>query len=198
MTKECLIIFSKNPVLGKVKTRLARTIGEEKALDTYRLLLRRTRDITRNLECDKVVYYSDYVNCEDLWNSEQYKKQKQLGEDLGIRMCNALNDQFSKGYERCIIIGTDCFELTSEIIENAFKNLEDKGAVVGPAEDGGYYLIGMTKPHQQVFQGIEWSTSKVFEKTIEIFENKNVQVVLMPTLSDVDEERDLETMSEHA
>jgi hypothetical protein len=103
------MIFSKNPILGKVKTRLARSVGDEKALEIYRLLLKHTRDITKPILCDRVVYYSDFINCEDLWSHESFLKKKQTGQDLGERMANAFKDQLNE-HKSCVIIGTDCYE----------------------------------------------------------------------------------------
>ena len=121
-----LIIFVKNPVLGKVKTRLADALGEENALMIYQKLLQHTCLITTNIFADKYVFYSEYINHNDLWKNEVYKKELQYGNDLGERMKNAFEMLFQRGYKEVVIIGSDCYELTEEIIMNAFDQLKQK------------------------------------------------------------------------
>ncbi|HYI78143.1 MAG TPA: TIGR04282 family arsenosugar biosynthesis glycosyltransferase, partial [Chryseolinea sp.] len=140
MTKQLLIVFIKNPILGKVKTRLAASLGDQKALRVYKKLLDHTLRITGNLEYDKMVYYSDFVPEKDEWLGAGFKQGLQLGQDLGQKMKNAFKDGFRAGYSRIVIIGSDCFELTSYHIAKAFDSLENANVVVGPATDGGYYL----------------------------------------------------------
>ena len=113
MNKNQLIIFIKNPVLGKVKTRLAKYIGDRSALQIYLSLLKHTFKITKELEdVVKVVYYSDVVEEDDMWISTSFGKSLQEGNDLGMRMKNAFQTAFNEGAERVVIIGSDCFELT--------------------------------------------------------------------------------------
>src|SRR5450432_3229162 len=102
-----LIIFVKNPVLGKVKTRLADALGEENALLIYQKLLQHTFLITTNISADKYVFYMEYINHNDLWKNELYKKELQAGNDLGERMKNAFELLFQKAYKEVVIIGSD-------------------------------------------------------------------------------------------
>ncbi len=192
MNESILIIFAKNPVLGRVKTRLARTIGNEKALEVYCSLLSITRQVTENLPYDKVVFYSDKIEFEDpLWPEDTYLKRLQEQADLGTRMQSAFSWAFDCGYKRACIIGTDCAQLTSEIIIQAFEALRKKDFVLGPANDGGYYLLGMNTMYEKVFQNKQWSTSEVLETTLADIRSYRKQVYLLPELIDVDDEEDL-------
>jgi rSAM/selenodomain-associated transferase 1 len=191
MAKQALLIFTKNIVIGKVKTRLAATIGHEKALAVYDQLLKHTVFITKLLVIKKIVYYSSYIEKNDLWNPEYYLKKIQAGNDLGERMNNAFADAFQAGYDKVIIIGTDCPGLNAELITDAFSLLDKHDIVIGPAEDGGYYLLGMKRLYSDLFKNIHWSTSIVFEETKKQCVALSLDFCLLPTLSDVDEEKDL-------
>ena len=184
MSKNLLLIFTRNPELGKVKTRLAKTIGAEKALAIYKFLLAHTKKVTEKIACDKAVYYSVKVREDDLWNGEIYQKKQQLGEDLGIRMQNAFQDAFANGYEKVLIVGSDLIDLSEEIIENGFLQLASNDVVIGPAEDGGYYLLGMKSVHPNVFKNKNWGTSSVREETLNDLKDKKVH--LLNELNDAD------------
>ncbi|MBT5646129.1 MAG: TIGR04282 family arsenosugar biosynthesis glycosyltransferase [Polaribacter sp.] len=184
MSKNLLLIFTRNPELGKVKTRLAKTIGAEKALAIYKFLLAHTKKVTEKIACDKAVYYSVKVKEDDLWNGEIYQKKQQLGEDLGIRMQNAFQDAFANGYEKVLIVGSDLIDLSEEIIEKGFLQLASNDVVIGPAEDGGYYLLGMKSVHPNVFKNKNWGTSSVREETLNDLKDKKVH--LLNELNDAD------------
>lgn len=189
--KRLLIIFVKNPQKGKVKTRLAATLGNEKALEIYLELLERTKQITQGLAADKVVYYSEFIDEQDLWTPEVYQKALQANTDLGMRMKQAFEQAFGQGYESVCIIGSDCYELDQSILEQAFDALERQDAVAGPANDGGYYLLGMNRLHPELFENKQWSTSSVLADTLEDLKNKHCSYHLLPELTDIDEEKDL-------
>jgi rSAM/selenodomain-associated transferase 1 len=189
--KSLIIIFVKNPQLGKVKTRLAATIGAEAALEVYIKLVEHTNAITATLPIDKIVYYSDFMDDYDLFENHLYQKSVQEGVDLGVRMDRAFDASFASGYEKVAIIGSDCYELTREIILDAFNKLGDSQAVVGPAKDGGYYLLGMTAMYSRLFRGKKWSTSDVMLDTLLDLKKMDIKYRLLPTLSDVDFEEDL-------
>lgn len=181
----------RNPILGKVKTRLAATIGEQEALQVYNCLLRYTYKVTNHLKnVDKRVYYADFLNENDLWNGYDKKLQNQ-NLSLGERMKEAFAQGFDDGYEKIVIIGSDCLELSSPILENAFYELENNQSVVGPAKDGGYYLLGMNEFIPQLFENKKWSTDTVFLDTIEDLNQGNIRYSLLETLSDIDTEQDL-------
>lgn len=184
MSKNLLLIFTRNPELGKIKTRLAKTIGAEKALAIYKFLLAHTKKVTEKIACDKAVYYSVKVREDDLWNGEIYQKKQQLGEDLGIRMQNAFQDAFANGYEKVLIVGSDLIDLSEEIIEKGFLQLASNDVVIGPAEDGGYYLLGMKSVHPNIFKNKNWGTSSVREETLNDLKDKKVH--LLNELNDAD------------
>lgn len=190
--KNLLMLFVRNPELGKVKTRLAASVGPETALDIYLHLLRHTRDITQDLSMDKRVYYSERVEEEDLWPNEHYQKKVQPAGDLGGKMRAAFEAAFSEGYTSVVIIGSDCHQLTSEIINQAFEELKTHEVVIGPALDGGYYLLGMKRLYLDFFQNKRWSTEHVFPDTIADIERLHLSHTLLPYLSDIDELEDLQ------
>jgi rSAM/selenodomain-associated transferase 1 len=193
--KELLIIFAKNPEYGKVKTRLAATIGNEQALFIYQKLIEHTIAITKKISADKIVYYSDSIVEKDTWENNIYQKKLQSGTDLGERMKNAFKSSFTAGYQKVIIIGTDCFELNEEFISIAFEKMNDDDVVLGPAKDGGYYLLGMKKFYPSFFENIEWSSEKVLKQTLTTAMRLNLSVFLLPQLSDIDREPDLKDYS---
>ncbi len=181
---DCLLmIFTRNPVLGKVKTRLAKSVGDQAALNIYIFLLEHTQTITQHLKCDKAVYYSVSVPENDLWNPEIYSRKKQFGNDLGIRMKNAF-DQAFKNYGRVIVIGSDMYQITQSHIEEAFHKLDSHDVVIGPAEDGGFYLLGLKRVYAPIFENKDWGTSTVLKDTLN--DLKKHRVYLLDTLNDVD------------
>ncbi|RDC63160.1 TIGR04282 family arsenosugar biosynthesis glycosyltransferase [Adhaeribacter pallidiroseus] len=196
MNKKLLLIFVKNAVLGKVKTRLAATIGPDKAYEIYQILLKRTFEVTVALPVTKVVYYSDYTS-EDLFKPPYYNKHIQSGQDLGERMQQAFAQAFADGFREVCIIGSDCYELTEDILLQAFEKLERNDVVIGPAEDGGYYLLGMKELHPSLFTGKNWSTDSVLPDTLNNVKANGQSVALLPQLTDVDEEKDLSTIPLH-
>ena len=190
MSKNLLLIFTRNPELGKVKTRLAKSIGNKNALDIYNLLLNKTKEITQNTTCDKAVYYSIKVRENDIWEASIYQKHQQEGKDLGVRMQNAFKKSFTTGYQKVIIIGSDLFDLTENHIHDAFEKLETNDVVIGPAEDGGYYLLGMKKLEPHIFENKDWGTSSVREETLKDLQKVNVH--LLEELNDIDVIEDIE------
>jgi rSAM/selenodomain-associated transferase 1 len=190
MTSSALIIFVRNPVLGKVKSRLAKTLGEKDALRIYEKLLEHTHSITQNITVDKYVFYADYVNHKDRWDDEKYHKVLQSGPDLGNRMKNAFDLLFGKGYRELAIIGSDCYELSEEIILSAFNELQNNDVVIGPAADGGYYLIGMNNLIPQLFENKTWG-SNVFSETVNDILHLDHSMHQLCQLNDVDEEKDV-------
>lgn len=189
MKKEALIIFVRNPVQGRVKTRIAATIGDENALAIYKHLLQYTKQIASETGVTKHIFYADELNQCDLWDGNE--KYLQTGDDLSDRMKNAFNCVFAKGYSKVIIIGSDCFELTPSIIDSAFDYLDESDIVIGPAKDGGYYLLGMSTLHPYLFENIQWSTNRVFNETLEIIRENNLSISLLPELNDIDEAKDI-------
>ena len=186
--KKGLIIFARKPILGKVKTRLAATIGEVKALNIYKKLLLHTRSVAKEATCQGFVFLTEEDE-DDFW--KEFYCHLQSGETLGDRMYEAFNLLFDKGYHQCIIIGSDCHELTKEIINFAFDALITNDIVIGAATDGGYYLLGMKKMHPLLFMNKNWSTENVFTQTLMDIKQQGLTYYTMPLLNDVDEEKDI-------
>ncbi|MEM1257694.1 MAG: TIGR04282 family arsenosugar biosynthesis glycosyltransferase [Bacteroidota bacterium] len=187
---DLLLIFTRNPELGKCKTRLATKVGDRAALNIYKFLLEHTVHITQQLAMDKSVYYSEEVWKNDIWNNDVYQKKLQQGTDLGQRMMNAFVDGFRHGYQKIVIIGSDMYNLTKEDIEEAFSKLAHHDVVLGPAEDGGYYLLGMKKLNAVIFQNKDWGTSTVLKATLNDLNNENY--LLLPLRNDVDHYEDIQ------
>ncbi len=186
MGKSALIIFQKNAVLGKVKTRLSADVGDAVAMEIYKQLVRHTHEICKHVDVQKFLFFSDFVPDDIKDYGQEYQFEVQAGNDLGSRMADAFKRVFSKGYEKIAILGTDCGELESRIVEDAFKLLENCEAVIGPARDGGYYLLGLRKLIVDLFVEIPWSTEKVLFHTMEKLENQSISYDLLEILSDVD------------
>ena len=186
--KQALIIFVRNPVPGKVKTRLAQTAGAAGALAIYVRLLQHTHSITRDLPYDKYVFYADEIGRKDIWEEGAYYKELQQGADLGERMQHAFHILFEKGYQSAAIIGSDNMELTPAVIKQSFTALHDHDAVIGPSADGGYYLLGLTRMHTFLFLNMYWSTHTVLEETIKRCRDNSLDFSLLPLLHDIDDE----------
>lgn len=193
-SKKALIIFSRNPELGKCKTRLAKTIGDESALNIYKYLLNHTSKIASQVSSDRYVFYSEEIILEDIWNKKDFRKKLQFGHDLGAKMEHAFFELFQLDYEKVVIIGSDLLDLNAELIETAFDNLNNNDVVIGPATDGGYYLLGMKKLHSSIFRNKDWGTSTVREKTLN--DLKETQVGLLRELNDIDTFEDMQHYDE--
>jgi len=189
ISKRLLLIFTKNPVLGKCKTRLAQAVGDETALKIYEFLLQHTVSIIENISADKWVYYSDEIWENDLWNSEIYHKRIQRGNNLGQRMYHAFEEAFAHGYQKVIIIGCDIYEMQSSDIEAGFEALSSSEFVLGPAADGGYYLLGMTSLKKDIFENKNWGDNSVFSDTLENLKDR--KYTLLEERNDVDTFEDI-------
>lgn len=187
---KALIIFVKNLQSGKVKTRLAKTAGDEKAFAVYRYLLRNTYLIAAQANCDKYIFYADYIDENDPLCNPAFNKRLQQGECLGERMTHAFNQMFRAGYLQVAIIGSDNMEITPLVINDAFEQLHSSDLVIGPSKDGGYYLMAANAFHASLFQNIPWSTPAVLHDTIRICCNENISYTLLPVLADIDTEED--------
>lgn len=190
MKNNHLIIFVKNKIPGKTKTRLAAGIGPLKAMEVYELLLQHTHLTTRCLPCKKTVYFSEELEQHGAWNDGNFSLAVQEGNGLGERMQHAFDQQFAQGAERVCIIGSDTFEINPALIQQAFSILETKDVVIGPANDGGYYLLGMNELQPEFFQNKAWSTESVLPQTLEDVERLQLTYALLPTLSDIDDKED--------
>jgi len=194
MNNNLIIVFVRTPELGKVKTRLAKAIGDQAALTIYKLLLKHTATVLHELSFDKVVYYSEKIENNDFWKASLFEKKLQKGADLGERMQQAFETAFDRGYKKVLIIGSDLFELTSTLIISALEALETYDISIGPSLDGGYYLLGMKELHPAVFKNKKWGTHSVLENTLQDLKQQNVK--LLEALNDIDTFEDLQQQPE--
>ena len=188
-SKNILLIFTRNPELGKCKTRLAARIGDEAALEIYKFLLAHTEQLCRNLHADKVVFYSNTIPNTDIWDPDLYVRKLQEGITLGERMRNAFQWAFKKGYQNVVLIGSDLYDLKTEDLVEAFEILETRDFTVGPASDGGYYLLGMKELKEELFEDKVWGTPTVLGSTLRDLEGESVG--LLEERNDVDVYEDI-------
>lgn len=189
-----LLIFTRNPELGKVKTRLAQGVGEENALTIYKILLQHTHDVVVKAQGKKRVGYSVKVRENDLWESSLFEKFQQEGEDLGQRMQHAFSKAFAEAFKKVVIIGSDLYDLQPYHLKQAFDALTSHDAVIGPAKDGGYYLLGMRFLIPEVFKNKPWGSDTVLKKTLEDLTPYNLKV--LEELNDIDFAEDLKPYPE--
>nr|WP_319493230.1 TIGR04282 family arsenosugar biosynthesis glycosyltransferase [uncultured Desulfobacter sp.] len=196
MTKDnAVIVFIKAPEKGRVKTRLAKGVGDAAALVLYRCFVMDVLDMVQSTPWTLRVYYYP-ENAYELvrtWLGDDLDLFPQKGDTLGDKMENALADTFAAGYERAVLIGSDLPDLPSGIIDSAFSGLEERSAAIGPSLDGGYYLIGFTAAGftPRIFHGIPWSTNQVFDLTLNRFKDYQVSHCTLPVWQDIDTREDL-------
>jgi len=181
-------------VAGQVKTRVAATVGHQRAVEVYVELLKHTQKViggfleqhTTEAQLKVKVYYGDYVNPNDLWDELPVQKHLQAGADLGARMKNAFADAFGARADKVLIIGSDCLALNPTHLQAAFEALAQHEVAIGPALDGGYYLLGMTRLHDFVFENKPWSEPTLLTQTQADLKANKVNYQLLETLSDID------------
>jgi rSAM/selenodomain-associated transferase 1 len=195
-TSHCLLVFVKNALKGQVKSRLAESIGNSAALAVYNELLLRVRNILHEEDYDKFIFYSEYIERTDVFENDRFKKRIQKGNDLGERMNHAFNTAFDLNYEKVVLIGSDIPKLSEKIVLDAFQALDSVDLVIGPAKDGGYYLLGMKKNISELFYKIFWGTEEVFRQTIRRAHKLNLKVRELPVLEDLDTMEDIAEMDE--
>ena len=186
-----LIVLSKNPEAGMVKTRLAKSIGDKNAIDIYEILCQHTARIAEMVHAKRMVVYSRFIPSSDLIFNDTFIARLQKGNDLGERMLHAIESGFESGFHHVVLIGTDCYELNPAILDDAFSRLEQADAVIGPASDGGFYLIGMKRVIPELFLDRKWSNPVVLKETITILKQLDTSYELLEELSDIDTFDDL-------
>ena len=190
-----LIIFARFPSPGKVKTRLAKDLGDEPAAEFYKLCAEHVFSESTKLSerVQRYLFYSDADDSEEMkhWVGTQFNFLAQVGRDIGGRLEHAFGTVFEHGAEKAIALATDVPGLNAAIIEEAFQALRFSDVVLGPCLDGGYYLIGMKRLHRELFTDIPWSTNQVLNKTLQAVRNLGLTVRLLPALQDIDTEDDL-------
>ncbi len=178
MSDPHVLVFVRHPEKGKVKSRIAKVAGEGSAYHIYKTLYDGTMNLTR------VILYSSTIYSTTGDNGDGVRMQE--GRDLGERMYNAFKEVFDEGKGPVVIIGSDCPGLTPEIIDEAFDLLSKSDLVFGPAEDGGYYLLGMNILQPSLFRDIDWGTGKVLRQTVEKAEKAGLTHRSLKVLYDVD------------
>ena len=184
-----VLVFCKNQIIGKVKSRLAMNIGQKKALLVYSELVNKTATVVNSLSSEVHIYYSDYIEENDNFNSSKIKKFIQKGNNLGDRMINALNISF-KNFSPIVVIGSDLWELEISDIMDAFGILKKKNVVIGPSTDGGYYLIGMNYLDTKIFENKNWGQESILNDTIRDIDDK-INIHLLDEKTDIDTYHDL-------
>jgi len=184
-----VVVFAREPQEGRVKTRLAESIGAQKACHIYETLLTHTLDVLNCTDHELIVYLTDESNRCFLQDSKYPDnlsiRQQSLG-DLGNKMRTMFEELFAEGAGKIVLVGSDCPWLSSKHINQAFYYLTNNDVVLGPADDGGYYLIGLSKKCLDLFSGVEWSTAKVLEQTKALILQHHLSYRELETLSDVD------------
>lgn len=194
--RECLIIFTRYPEPGKTKTRLIPLLGAEGAARFQRQMTEQTLAQVKELKAFRPLSVEVHFAggnqqlMQDWLGSDIIYRQQSEG-DLGRRMTLAFKDSFSAGMTGVVIIGTDCPDLNAQLMVKAFHALEQNDLVLGPALDGGYYLIGLRRLIPELFTGISWSTAEVLEQTISIAERLMQVIAFLPLLNDIDRPEDL-------
>jgi len=192
---DCILIFVRAPEAGRVKTRLAAEIGADAALRVYRRLAEHAVAEARAVSAGVAlrIHFTprDAGDAVRRWLGGGAEYVAQAGGDLGARMHAAFEAAFAAGHSRVVIIGSDLPGLTAELLRDAFHQLDDHPAVLGPARDGGYYLLGLRQMVPQVFRGIAWSTGEVFAATAERLATLGITPALLPEMADVDVAADL-------
>ncbi|WP_432735438.1 TIGR04282 family arsenosugar biosynthesis glycosyltransferase [Maridesulfovibrio sp. FT414] len=192
--QEALIFFIKYPEAGRVKTRLGRDIGNENAALLYRSFVEDMLDSFDRSGLNTLIFYDSYQPIEKYteWLGKRYFHQQE-GNDLGTKMHIAFEECFSCGFERCLLTGSDLPGLPPETIATAFAALKNSPACIGPADDGGYYLIGFQKDGftKSIFTDMIWSTKTVYNETVTRLNSAALAPAILPFFSDVDTLPDL-------
>lgn len=192
----CIIVFLKYPEPGKVKTKLAKTLGDKPAAEFYKCCTEYTLMQLKNIHNSKseiLIFYSNDSPKAKInnWLGNELKTFEQHGNDLGEKMYNAFQRVFNLNYKKAIIVGTDLPDISNQLIQKTIYELEINDYVIGPAEDGGYYLLGMNSLQKSLFENINWSTKTVFEDTLNKLYILSGKVKVLEKLNDIDTEEEL-------
>ena len=191
MSKERLIIFLRAPRSGSVKTRIAQTAGKDRASQIYRELVENVLEGVRTLSGVELRFTPDDAQAEiQAWLREKWSAQPQGSGDLGERMQRAFDEAFASGAERVVVIGSDAPEVRAADVRTAWRELKSHDLVVGPAIDGGYWLIGLRAPQPEIFREISWSSDQVLGQTLTRAKSLGLQIQLLRILGDIDTEED--------
>jgi len=194
----CVILFVRLPEPGKVKSRLAQDVDGALVQHLYECMVLDAIDMLKKAKAPFRICFDPPAAQERVreWLGQAYSYMPQTGEDLGVRMEQAFIQVFSEGVDDALLIGSDIPSLTAAIIDAAFRSLSVCDAVIGPAKDGGYYLIGFKKRtfERGIFHAMTWSTKSVFCETLKKLERALLTVHQLPELRDIDTREDLEAL----
>lgn len=197
--KKALIIFAKRPAPGNVKTRLVPFLSKEQAAGLYEAMLWDVVERTAQQDAARFLFYASSEGAGEYFSEvgRGCSQREQACGDLGARMHQAFSEVFSQGFEAAVIIGTDSPDVPMSYLDQAFRVLEEGSAeaVIGPSEDGGYYLLGMRKILPELFRDIRWSTADVVADTVKQAKAAGTKAALLSTWYDVDEPDDLQRPS---
>ena len=190
--KNNLIIFTRYPVPGTTKTRLIPALGADGAAALQKQLTEHTLRQVQDLSAEVTIYFSGGTleQMQD-WIGDEWHFQSQSGDDLGDRLINAIQNSKNEGYQRTVVIGIDCPEITSDILQQAFTALETNDLVLGEATDGGYYLVGLQRLIPELFREITWGKETVLAETIQRAKNLQLSTKILQPLNDIDYPEDL-------
>lgn len=194
-----IIVMTRYPEAGKVKTRLIKHLGAEGATRLHQKMAEHTISTLEPLRdiqtADLWIFFSGGSTEQmQTWLGEELEYRPQQGENLGCRMTHAFEHIFATGYTRAVMLGTDCPDIEGATVVKALKYLRRADVALGPAEDGGYYLIGINELHPDLFRNIDWGSAKVLKQTVEIVKNLNLIPAYLPPLRDIDTPEDLESI----
>ncbi len=191
-----LIVFSRFPIAGQAKTRLIPALGPEGAARLQAALTQHTLKIAETFcaayPCELEVCFAG-GNADSMRHvfGATFRYSEQRGNNLGERLEYAVSAAFVDGAKRVVVIGTDCPQIDTSILSQAFQSLLTLEIVLGPAIDGGYYLIGLRRSRPELFQAIDWGTNRVLRQTLEIARYNRCEVHQLTPLADVDHPEDL-------
>jgi len=198
----CVILFVKFPERGKVKSRLAQDMDGDIIQRFYECMVLDAIDMLKQAGTPFRICFDppDAQERVRQWLGQTYLYMPQIGGNLGERMKQAFSIVFSEGVDEALLIGSDIPALTTILIDEAFQSLSDRDSVIGPANDGGYYLIGFKKITfvPGIFHAMAWSTNTVFRETVRRLKETSLTVHLLPELTDIDTREDVEAFLSHA
>jgi len=195
--KRCLIVFAREPKKGQVKSRLAKSVSQEKALDLYKAFLKDTLNLAKKVRCDqRILAYASKNSCNYLKRiGAGFSFHRQKGKSLGDRMIESIDFCNKKIFSsQTVIIGTDSPHLPPSFIKRSFAALKRTDVVLGPCEDGGFYLIGMRKIDPEIFKGVIWSSTSVLKRTLMNAKRIGLKTELLEPLFDIDTQEDLKNL----
>lgn len=194
-SRDCIMVFLREPRLGHVKTRLARHLEEDLVLDLYRAFVLDTLETVADCDPQALILVEPPSGTVTVarWLGDRFTCIGQVGNDLGERMANGFVYAFSRGFQRAVLVGSDTPDLPKSVLDMSFDRLRENQAVIGPSTDGGYYLIGFSTTNipTDVFTVPIWGTGTVFSATESVLSRTGCRIQVLPEWADIDELPDL-------